>query len=269
MFVRDIRFTFLNLTIILLSLFSCRDAEIDIGDNSRRYDDYIKSEFKKYQYVYSGLNDTLNSWKEDSVALSKPYFCDNFNMLDSMMVFNSDSTRCYCNLVEQSVSGQMDCIQGVGGAKIRGKWYFFFGSSTVIDRTSYQDSMYSPLSFEELSYLAREHLHNAFTINQNGAIITNDQFFEFMYNRRGWGLPENSTMLQLDSLIVARTQEERMKKIDLEELNDINRHIAASKKGLEPIQDVSLWQKWFGEKKLFESQEWKDYLNKKYGNSKN
>ncbi len=268
MFVPGTSFKYLYFILILLIVFSCRNAEIDIGDNSRRYDDYIKSEFKKYQYVYSCLNDTLKSWKNDSVALSKPYFFDNFNKVDSMMVFNSDSTRCYCNFVEQSVSGLMDGIQGIGGARIHGKWYFFFGSSTVIDRASYQDSIYSPLSFDELSYLAREHLHNAYTIDQNGSIITNDQFFVFMYNRRVWGMSENSTMLQLDSFIVSRTQLERLKKIDVEELNDIKRHMATSKKPVEPAHDVSLWQKWFGEKKLFESQEWKDYLKKKYGNSK-
>ena len=52
----------------------------------------------------------------------------------------------------------------------------FFGMNTTIDRASYQDSIYSPLSFEELSYLAREHLHKAYKIDQNGSIITNDQF---------------------------------------------------------------------------------------------
>ena len=248
MFVPDTSFKYLYFILILLSVFSCRDAEIDISDNNRRYDNYIKSEFKKYQYVYSCLNDTLKFWKEDSVALSKPYFFDNLNKVDSMMVFNTDSTRCYCNFVMQSVSCQMDVIQGIGGARIHGKWYFFFGSSTAIDRASYQDSIYSPLSFDELSYLAREHLHKAYSTDQNGAIITNDQFFEFMYNRRGWGLSENSTIQQLDSFIVARTQEERLKKLDVEELNYIKRHIAASKRRIEPFHCVSLWQKWFGEK---------------------
>ena len=231
-------------------------------------DIYLSNSFNKYAQTYQEISDSLDRWRGDSLNIMIYLLDTSSARLDSMIVFNSDSTRLYTNVLKRDVEYKdavFDYIYGLGGAKIHGKWYFFFGMNTTIDRASYQDSIYCPLSFEELSYLAREHLHNAFTINQNGAIITNDQFFEFMYNRKGWGLSENSTMQQLDSFIVSRTQEERMKKIDVEELNDIKRHIAASKKRLEPIQDVFLRQKWFGEKKFFESQEWKDYLKQKYG----
>lgn len=258
----------LYLFILLGLVTSCKnDIFID-----QRNDIYLSKNFNKYAQTYQQISDSLQKWRNDSLNIMIYLLDTSSTRLDSMIVFNSDSTRLYTNVLKRDVENKdavFDYIYGLGGAKIHGKWYFFFGMNTTIDRASYQDSIYCPLSFEELSYLAREHLHNAFTINQNGAIITNDQFFEFMYNRRGWALSENSTMQQLDSLIVARTQEERLKKIDVEELNDIKRHMASSKIRLVPIQDVSLWQKWFGEKKLFESQEWKDYLKKKYGNSKN
>ncbi|HRD07469.1 MAG TPA: hypothetical protein PK037_07885 [Saprospiraceae bacterium] len=238
----------------------------------QKNDIYLSKNFNKYAQTYQQISDSLQKWRCDSLNIMIYLLDTSSARLDSMIVFNSDSTRLYTNVLKRDVEYKdavFDYIYGLGGAKIHGKWYFFFGMNTTIDRASYQDSIYSPLSFEELSYLAREHLHKAYKIDQNGSIITNDQFFEFMYNRRGWGLSENSTIQQLDSFIVARTQEVRLNRIDLEELNQIKRHITVSKRREEPVKDVSIWQKWFGEKKLFESKEWKDYLKQKYGNSKN
>lgn len=255
------------LFILLGFVTSCKNGIFIVPKS----DIYLSDRFNKYALTYHEINDSLHVWRCDSLNIMIYLLDTSSARLDSMIVFNSDSTRFYTNVLKRDVQHKdavFDYIYGLGGAKIQGKWYFFFGMNTTIDRASYQDSMYSPLSFDELSYLAREHLHNAYTIDQNGSIITNDQFFVFMYNRRVWGMSENSTMLQLDSFIVSRTQLERVKKIDVEELNDIKRHMATSKKPVEPAHDVSLWQKWFGEKKLFESQEWKDYLKKKYGNSK-
>jgi hypothetical protein len=184
-----------------------------------------------------------------------------------MVVFNNDSSRLFTNLIMKSCSNKdaiFDYLNAVGGAKIKGKWYYFFGMQPVIDRASYQDSIYSPLSFDELSYLAREHLQDAYTINADGSISTNDRFFDFMYNRNGWGLPANSTVAQIDSLIVAKTTAIRKEKIDPQELADIKKEMAASVRPPEPKIETSFWEKIFGrKKKLFESKEWKEYLKKK------
>ena len=99
--------------------------------------------------------------------------------LDSMIVFNSDSTRLYTNVLKETWSTKMrssTIFMVLVGPRFMENGISFFGMNTTIDRASYQDSIYSPLSFEELSYLAREHLHKAYKIDQNGSIITNDQF---------------------------------------------------------------------------------------------
>ena len=188
---------------------------------------------------------------------------------DSVLVFNSDSSRFYSSILIRDIGHKeaiYDYLESLGGARIRGKWYFFIGINTTLNRASYQDSIYSPLTFDELSYLSRQELIGAYTINPDGSITTNDRFFDFMYKRSGWGLPENSTLEQLDSVIVAKTEEVRKMKIDPKELEDIKKDMARSVRPPEPKTDISLWQKLFGkEKKLFESDDWKEYLRKKYG----
>ena len=252
--------------IILFIFISCGEKNIVIES---RNDIYLNKKFNEYSLVYTSLLDTLNAWKLDSMAISKGYFFSDCWKLDSMIVFNKDSSRLYTNILHRSCKhkgGIFDYLQAIGGAKIDSQWYFFFGMQPVIDRASYQDSIHAPLSFDELSYLAREHLLGAYTIQEDGTITTNDSFFDFMYNRGGWGLPDSSSLEQLDSLIIAKTTEVRKMKIDPKEIEDIKRSMARSVRPPEPKKDVSLWQRIFGkEEKLFETKEWKAYLEKKYG----
>jgi hypothetical protein len=255
---------FMKVILILLIICSCNN-----GTNYKiiNQDHYLMTKFAKYEYLFNSINDTLSKWKYDTL-LSSQYLNYAFeSKLDSMIVFNSDSSRLFTNIIIRDTGHKgaiFDYIEALGGAIINKRWYYFSGVNTTIDRASYQDSIYAPLSFEELSYLAREHLKEAYTINADGSISTNDLFFDFMYNRSGWGLPANSTVDQIDSFIVAKTTAIRKEKIDPKELADIKKEMAASVRPPEPKIETTLCEKIFGrEKKLFESKEWKEYLKKK------
>ncbi len=233
---------------LLLYIFSCNsDRIIDT-----RNDDYLESCFNNYASIYHQINDTLQRWRIDSLESMIYMMNRDTEVLDSMIVFNSDSTRLFTYILlrdDQYKDAVFDNLQALGGFKINGIWLYFMGMQIVIDRDSYQDSIYSPLTFIELSFLAREHLQNAYTINNDRSILPNDSFFEFMYNRRGWGLSEESSLEQLDSFILKRSQEMRKKKLNVEELNEIKRDSERSNRPIELPNNISLWQKWFGEKK--------------------
>ncbi|MBK9736237.1 MAG: hypothetical protein IPO92_15260 [Saprospiraceae bacterium] len=137
---------------------------------------------------------------------------------------------------------------------------FFFGTYTVIDRATYQDSIYSPLTFDELSYLARQNLSGAFYKDAKGETKVRESFFDFMDDPNGWGLPPESTRKDIDSVIVVRNKEKRKRKIDPKEIEKIKAEMAKSVRPKEPTPAEPEWyEKYFpkGKEKLFETDEWK------------
>ncbi len=254
--------------LLILSSFlfysSCRnDTRL-----SYRHDLYMNRKFSEYKLYYSAIKDTLTSWKKDSLLISQYWGYVFDSKLDSMIVFNSDSTKFVANILLQDRYNRdavFDYIELIGGSIVDKDIYIYIMSNITIDRAAYQDSIHQSMSFIELSYLARENLNSAFLINEDGSIQSEDLFFEFMYNRKNFGLPVNSTLIQFDSAVVSNVLKLRRNKINYMELKEIQNNIGRTSRAAEPELNKSLWQKWFGEKKLFESQEWKDYLKQKYG----
>lgn len=252
--------------VIIIIFISCTRNEKIHFDTLQK--EFIQNNFNKYKYIYAAITDTLYKWKTDSIANSGPYFIEsNYNSkLDSLIYFNSDSTRLFTYHLEQNVvykDASVDNLASLAGAKISNKWYFFFGTSIVIDRASYQDSVYAPLSFDELSYLARKHMQGALYRDNSGKVCVYDKWLDFINSRNDWGLPANSTLEQLDSLIVKKYNEVRTEKIDSIELEEIKKEISSSVQPPEPPDTRNWFQKKFGAKKLFETREWKEYIANK------
>jgi hypothetical protein len=208
------------------------------------------------------VSDSIESWKMKSLLISKVIFFDDNWKIEDIIILSEDSSRSFTYLLSQNIKS--DYLYDLAGAKINGKWYFFFGSSTVIDRASYQDSIYSPLTFDELSYLARENLSGAFYKDENGEVKVKESFFDFMDDKKGWGLPPGSTRKDIDSLIVAGNKEMHTYKIDPLEIEQIKADMAKSVRPKEPIPDMKWYEKIFPKKKkLFETDEWKEYVKNK------
>lgn len=257
-----------TLFIIFLAISGCNTNRNASLSNFSEHDIYIKNKFKSYQSIYNTVRDSFIAWKSDSLEISGSYFFDDRWTLDSCIVFNSDSTVLQTNLIMQGgvfKNSMFDYLNNVIGFKVNNRWYLFYGVSTVLNRINYQDSMYSPLSFDELSYLSRSELRMFYFLEGDGKISSNDRSFDYFLNPKGFGLTKNCTVHQLDSAIIARSYAYSKEKMELGEIKSIKKEISASVRPPEPYLKKSLWQKWFGEKKLFESKEWKEYLHKKYG----
>ena len=245
------------LFIVFIIFFSCNKTE-----NSNKIEIPYYNNFKNISKTYNEIGDTLNHWINDSLLATKKIFFAKKWTIDSMVIFNSDSSRLFAYVMNKG--RKSDYHYDLAGAKINGKWYFFFGSSTVIDRASYQDSIYSPLTFDELSYLARENLSGAFYKDENGEVKVKESFFDFMDDTNGWGLPPGSTTKDIDSLIVAGNKEMHTHKIDPLEIEQIKADMAKSVRPKEPIPDMAWYEKIFPKKKkLFETDEWKEYIKSK------
>ena len=240
--------------------------EKSIFDDFQKCSDYLQDEYTLYKDLHQDIYDTINMWKRDSLKSVEFIFSRPSYFIDSVIIFNKEKNRLYANLIfiDNNVNSIFDLINDLGGAKINNKWYFFRGSQNAIDRATYQDSIYSPLTFNELSYLARKNLSGAFTKDGNGDNKVRETFFDFMDDLNGWGLPPGSTRADIDSVIVARNKEMHSRKIDPKEIEKIKAEMAKSVRPKEPIPDIKWYEKIFPkEKKLFETDEWKEYVRSK------
>jgi hypothetical protein len=143
------------LLLVFLLLISCKDSEREFS-----YTDKIYST-EKYKKIHLAAIDSINKWIIDSLSVTGLEFNNKWK-LDNRLFFNSDSTRLFTVILDVDTiykNSPSDNIRDFGGAKIGGKWYFFFmGVSEPVDRSYWQDSVYAPLTFEELSYVAYERI---------------------------------------------------------------------------------------------------------------
>ncbi len=247
--------------IVLFFLSSCK-----YNTNNNKISNPLLPTLKIKSDLLKLAEDTISKWKSDSLNSAK-YLYDFDTYILQDLVLNNDSTRMFTYAISIDTGYKhsvFDYQYDLGGAKINDKWYFFFGSSTVVDRATYQDSIYSPLTYDELSYLARKNLSGAFYQDENGDIKVRESFFDFMDDPNGWGLPSGSTRSDIDSVIVARNIEMHSRKIDPKEIEKIKAEMAMSVRPKEPIPDIKWYEKIFPkEKKLFETDEWKEYVRSK------
>jgi hypothetical protein len=192
--------------------------------------------------------------------------------LDSTFIFNSDSTLFFTtiNLADnRNRNAIADDLSNFAGRKINNKWYFFFGSSTVLLREYYQYSKYNPLSFEEMSYLAYEQ-NFSYSIENNKPLPEEamDDFF-------GGGMVQylgikgrKNINTYIDSMALVTNAAYHAKKMSKEEIAEIQKTIDESVRPSEQKKETKQWWQFWKEDPqipIFETEEWKDYLKKKYG----
>ena len=242
----------INIAILLLlgSFSACIDSSTKQKPLVDVWSEYKKNKFNKYQSIYNNANDSINKWKNDSLQVVLRLFYHNW-ILDSTLCFNSDSNRFFSSTltqIEGFKNATSDDINEFGGAKIDGRWYFFFLSgSLVVPREHYQEDMYSPLSFEKLSEVAhKEIMQGALKKNKEGSYIPNDDFFkQKFYDQWGWGCDKCKTQYDWDTLTMRGIIGKWQYKIDKKELLEIQAEMAKSIRPTEPVKKKSWWEKLF------------------------
>jgi hypothetical protein len=248
----------------ILCVFSCEKSNTSNYSMQHTRDEYIRSSFIEYKEVYESANDTLHKWITDSLVVAK-YITVTEWELDSVIIFNNDKTifKTTINNVVASKNSISDCIYDFAGRKINDKWYFFFGSTLYLTRGNYQTSIDTPLSFDELSYLAYK---NKFKYYVENKIPLPDDYLDPYFDLRG--CPKGSRVeinTCLDSLVLKTNAEYYLNKFNAEEIIEIkNRKIDNVRPTDSSNNKKSWWQ--FGKAvPIFETEEWKDYLKQKYG----
>lgn len=247
---------------IVFLFISCNKEEKKDFQNDL-FDDYLNLNFNSYSKIHKQINDSLQKWVQDSLTVTESFFYHPYKV-DSVLCFNSDSTRLFTTInkrIGEFKDAVQDNITELGGAFIQGRWYFVLMGSNVIDRGSYQDSVYAPLTFEELSYIA----HKEIFPMPNKDSVTGKMYFNLdnlFYHSDCEGRP-NQRQCQ-DEKIVEQNQWRPWKNegryLDKEEVEKIKQEMAASVRPPEPVKTKTLWEMWFDKKeeKIFESEAWKN-----------
>jgi hypothetical protein len=260
-----------NLLILLTSIIlsSCGNANPDNEFEIKHI--FVEQNFHKYEFLYSQANDSLKYWIKDSLSIATYFVTNPAYSIESVFIFNIDSTRFYTVVIKQDTGNKdavYDYVLDFGGAKINGKWYFFFmGVSSPVERSNWQDSVYAPLTFEELSYVAYEWNFKTLIKNINeGHPEKNEAFFRNTFFNNKQCLSSADPKKCFDDRILRKVGGEYAYKLDPKEIADIKRAMAESKIPSDKplVIERSFWDKLQDGEKTFESKAWKDYLRKKH-----
>ena len=263
---------FCLLIIVMASLAGCHDKTI-----KSKYSSYIETRsnfldrhYHNYEALRSQAIDSIQSYVDDSLRYVA--FLVHYPpwQLDSIFIFNTDSTRFYTKLHYQSeklLTAKLDCTIDFGGAYIKNRWYFFqMGTVTYVPRGEYHHDPYEPLTFEELSYIAwRRAIPGLIYGRRDGSIATDHKAIDRMLCETGRRIcPDKETACVCnDSMTIAQNTHRRKFKLDKEDILRIQEDIQASKKPyVPPHKELTAWDRlWGKEEKLFDSEAWK----KRYG----
>lgn len=230
--------------------------------NNINLDNIYTTYLNNNNLIYNQANDSIKKWVDDSLDICRLEFNNTWG-LSRIFIFNNDSSRFYTVVLNRDTTTKdspADVIKDFGGAKINGRWYFFFmGVSEPIVRAFWQDSVYAPLTFEELNYVAYELRLKTLIKNiddgypeKNEDIFKNKLFPELPECK---GLKGNNRKLCEDSMILKSVKGKYQYKIDAKIIAEINKTM---KESVRPPEPVKSWKdKIFAKEKFFESKAWK------------
>lgn len=248
---------YMNLVLICIAV-SC-STKSQIISKDKVYDIYIEENFHNYEEIYSEVNDTLQYWINDKLQSVVSLIYYQPWQIDSVFIFNKDSTR-FFTTVNVSLRGfkdaQSDYIEELNGARIDGQWHFYFGSLRIITRSVYQDSVYAPMTLEEISYLSHSKIMSPFLkVEGEDYLIDYDALDRFFIHRYR---TSKGNIARIDSVILAQNASLRKRIIAKEEIDDVRAKMKASVRPPEPVDQGKS-----GKVKIFESEAWKNRNNKK------
>ncbi len=169
-------------------LFICLIIQTSCSKKNKQ-DNYVDSKFEKYQKEYLIAGDSLQFYAYSLLSEFKGEYMWSWQ-IDSLICLNSKNDKLFTT-VNLSSGVNKDAVSDeiieLLGKKIKNKWYFMHGSALVIPRNMYSKDEMHPLSFHELSQIARKEMfgENAL-IKKDGEYIVNDAWVEEHFYNNGF-----------------------------------------------------------------------------------
>lgn len=182
-----------NFLFIIFILNSCdvtetkHEVKLDIPVKANSY---VKTNFNSYKEVFQTINDSLNLYLDSLLKESLFIYGEEWEV-DSFICINSSNDNLVSVISSSSGIGKQavsDAISGLLGKKINNQWYFFTGLGTlIVPRDMYGKDSLHPLTFHELSQIARkEMLEGSLIKNDKGEYVINDEWINSHFYNAGF-----------------------------------------------------------------------------------
>jgi len=169
---------------LLIFYFSCKN------DSNFIQSDYLNRKFNTYSTDYSIVKDSITNYVDSLLQSFQSAYIWEWQ-LDSLMCINSTNDRLVGLILSSSGKGinvKGDDAEKILGKKIKNNWYFLKGSTLIIPRDMYGKDAMNPLTFHELSQIARtEFLSGALVKGKNGKYVVDDNWVDEHFYNLGWG----------------------------------------------------------------------------------
>lgn len=177
------------LLFIICSFIGCSNNTKSNGTSKCNH--YVKEHFSDFSEEYNLLNDSIKRYVASNL---KSFGAEHLYewQLDSMICINSKHNKLTAVIISSVGIFKEDVTDDatkILGKRIDNKWFFFKGGgSLAIPRSSYGKTGADPLSFYELSQIARENLLSGALIkDENGNYVVNDAWVEKHFYNNGYG----------------------------------------------------------------------------------
>lgn len=186
---------------------------------------YVNNNFQKYSTIYATINDSIQRYTDSLLGTFQSAYIWPWQV-DSMLCLNSKSDLLFTTILSSSGTGKGmtgDDAEELLGKKINGKWFFFKGGGTlIVPRDMYGKDEMHPLSFYELSQIARKNMMASALIRKGGEYIVDDDWVEDKFYNTGYGL--NLSRAQYDSIHWMLIMRKWTEKIDTNEYKPLKKH---------------------------------------------
>jgi hypothetical protein len=244
----------LEIKIIAICMFACifyscqkpDVVKIDVDSYVNNYSENIKNIRKTTKDYFQYLIDN-----EKEIVL--PIILASSWSIDPVIYISEDKRRFYTHLLKRKVewrNSTTDMATVLIGAKIRDRWHYLQGDVTYYPRDDYKSDGSKPFTFEELSYLVNRRLLPNIVKVVDGEYVVSEEFFANTLKSL------DSHVEGGDSLFLSKVNGYSTKSVPKEKLERIRKEQRESRPRI--VESKSLWQQWFGKKKLFDSKEWKN-----------
>jgi hypothetical protein len=178
-----IRFSIISILFCFASCQGNHNLDETVINHLKLKRAYLSDKFGGYEKLYNDALDSINLYVSDTLKSYQSLFDSNW-AIDSIFIFNQDSTRFYSKLLTQGKEDQvLDYVSDFGGAYIERSWYFFeMGTLTVIPREQYKLGSSLPLEMNELSFVAwNQGLPGLIKLKQDSSIQINYEALDRMW----------------------------------------------------------------------------------------
>jgi hypothetical protein len=167
--------------IFAFTLLSCSSKK-----NNRQK--FIDKNFPCYAVIFQTIMDSVTIYSGSILHDFQSEYIWEWQ-IDSLVCINSSKDKLIAVILNSSGIGKGmngDSAGKLLGKKINGKWYFFKGGGTlIIPRDMYKKNEMNPLTFHELSRIARDEFLSGAIIKKDGKLVVNDEWVDAHFYNNG------------------------------------------------------------------------------------